>query len=113
MIETDSFGKIVVNGVTYTHDIKIIQGTVIPEWRRKNGHQVEVADVKDILKSPADILIFGTGAYGMMKLTSALREHLENKGIEWIEKNTSESVKIFNRLHREGIKVSAGFHLTC
>ena len=113
MIERYSFGKIVAKGVAYTHDIKIIHGTVIPEWWRKSGHQVGVDDVKDLLESRAGILVFGTGTYGRLKLTSTLRAHLEKSGIAWIEKNTPEAVKIFNRLFEEGKQVSAGFHLTC
>lgn len=113
MIEKYSFGKIVVNGVTYTDDIKIIKGTVVPDWWRKSGHQVGMDDVKDILDSDTDIFVIGTGEYGLVKLTSSLREHCKNNGIELIEKKTSKSIQIFNQLHREGKKVSAGFHLTC
>ena len=113
MIDTYAFGKIVVNGVIYTDDIKIISGMVIPHWRRKSGHLLGGGDVEDILESPTDILVIGTGAYGMMKLTSTLRAYLENKGIECIEKKTSEAIKIFNRLFEDGRQVSAGFHLTC
>ncbi|MGB9440927.1 MAG: hypothetical protein WCB15_23500, partial [Desulfobacterales bacterium] len=40
MIEKYSFGKIVVNGVTYTNDIKIVQGRVVSDWWRKKGHSV-------------------------------------------------------------------------
>jgi len=113
MIETYSFGKIVVKGVVYTDDIKIIQGTVIPDWWRQSGHRVGLEDVKDMLKTPTGILVFGTGAYGMMKLTATLRAYLENNGIARIEKKTSEAVKIFNRLFDQDKPVSAGFHLTC
>ena len=113
MIEKYVFGKIVVNGVTYSNDIKIIQGTIIPDWWRKSGHQVGMDDVKDILDSETNILVIGTGKYGLMKLTSLLKEYLKNNSILIIEKNTSEAVKIFNQLYEEGKKVSAGFHLTC
>ena len=113
MIEKYSFGKIVVNGVTYTDDIKIIKGTVVPDWWRKSGHQVGMDDVKDILNSDTDIFVIGTGKFSLVKLTSSLREHLKNNGIELIEKKTSKSIQIFNQLHREGKEVSAGFHLTC
>ncbi len=113
MIEKYVFGKIVVNGVTYTNDIKIIQDTLIPDWWRKSGHQVGMDDVNDILDSETNILVIGTGKFGLMKLTSLLREKLIKKRIVVIEKNTSEAIKIFNQLYKEGKKVSAGFHLTC
>lgn len=113
MIEQYAFGKIVVNGITYTDDIKIIKGRVVPDWWRKSGHQVGINDVKDILDSGTGILVIGTGEYGLVKLTASLREHLEDCGIKLIEQNTPESIHIFNRLHTKGRNVSAGFHLTC
>lgn len=113
MIEKYSFGKIVVDGKTYTDDIKIINGTVISVWWRKSGHQVGINDVKDILDSDTVVLVIGTGKFGMVKLTPSLRDQFNKKGIELIEIKTPESTKIFNRLQKEGKKVSAGFHLTC
>jgi hypothetical protein len=59
MIEKYSFGKIVVNGVTYTNDIKIIQGRVVPDWWRKKGHSVGIEDVQDILESKTSVLVIG------------------------------------------------------
>ena len=113
MIEQYSFGKIIVNGATYNDDIKIIKETVIPDWWRKSGHHVGIDDVRDILDSGTDILVIGTGKFGLVKLSSSLRELLKNRGIELIEKRTMEATKIFNQLHAKGNTVSAGFHLTC
>ena len=113
MIENYSFGKIVVNGVTYSNDIKIIQGNVAPHWRRKSGHLVEVEDVKDIIKLKPDILVIGKGKPGLMKSSQSLREALQNNGIELIEESTSKAVDTFNLLGKEKKAVSAGFHLTC
>ena len=53
-IESYSFGKIVVSGVAYTDDIKIVQGTVTPNWWRRSGHQVDIGDVNDVLDSSAN-----------------------------------------------------------
>ena len=113
MIEQYSFGNIVIDGVTYINDIKIIQGKVVPEWWRKSGHFVDVDDIQDILKSKPDILVLGKGSPGQMKSTGSLREFLKNNGIELIEEKTSEAVKTFNRLFKAGKNVSAGFHLSC
>lgn len=81
MIEQFSFGKIIVNGVSYTSDIKIIQGKVIPEWWRKIGHRVDVDDIKDILKSKPDILVIGKGKPGLMKSSRSLRDFLKDNEI--------------------------------
>jgi hypothetical protein len=113
VIEQYSFGNIVVNGKTYTNDIKIIRGKVVHEWWRKSGHFVDVDDIQDILKSRPDIFVLGKGLPGQMKSTGALREFLKNNGIELIEEKTSEAVKTFNRLFEAGKNISAGFHLSC
>jgi hypothetical protein len=112
-IEAYSFGRIVVNGITYTDDIKIVQEVVVSDWRRKRGHQVEVGDVNDVLGSSANIFVIGRGEPGLMQATSTLRQVFENKGIQLIEAGTTRAVKIFNQLLREGKDVSGGFHLTC
>ena len=113
MIENFFFGSIVVNGITYTNDIKIIQGKVIPTWWRKKGHQVNIEDIKDIIDAGADILVLGKGKPGMMKSTPSLREFLKQNHIDLIEEKTSRAIKTFNRLYKQGKNVCAGFHLTC
>jgi len=113
MIEQYSFGNIVVNGVSYINDIKIIQGQVISEWWRKRGHFVDVDDIQDILKSKPDLLVLGKGSPGQMKSTESLRKFLEEYNVALIEEKTVEAVKIFNRLFKQGKNVSAAFHLSC
>jgi hypothetical protein len=113
MIEQFSFGQIIANGVSYTSDIKIIQGKVIPEWWRKSGHRVDVDDIKDIIKSKPDILVIGKGKPGLMKSSRSLREFLKDNEIELIEEKTSKAVQTFNRLLKAGKDVSAGFHVSC
>ena len=113
MIETYTFGRILVNGVTYTHDIRIINGKVLPEWWRRSGHRVTVDDIRDILAARPEILVIGQGYSGMMKSDDAFREAVRNQGIKLIEEKTGKAVEIFNRLHRKGESVAAGFHLTC
>ena len=113
MIEEYTFGKIVINGISYTDDIKIIQGRVVPVWWRRRGHMVEVDDIKDILKSNPGILVIGKGEPGMMKAAVSLRNFLQNNHIELIEETTPKAVAMFNRLRKEGKHISAGFHLSC
>lgn len=112
-IENFSFGNIVVNGITYTDDIKIIRGSVIPTWWRKSGHQVNIDDIQDIIEAKPNILVLGKGKPGMMKSTRSLCEFLKQNNIELIEEKTSKAIKTFNRLFKQGKNVCAGFHLTC
>jgi hypothetical protein len=113
MIENFSFGNIVINGITYTNDIKIIQGKVISSWWRKKGHQVNIDDIQDIIAAGPDILVLGKGKPGMMKSTPSLCEFLKQKHIDLIEEKTSKAIITFNRLFKQGKNVCAGFHLTC
>jgi hypothetical protein len=113
MIESYTFGKIVVAGKTYTHDIKIIHGEVIPEWWRKSGHRLVIHDISDFLEASPDVLVIGCGHSGMMKIEPAVRDALAKARIQLIDDRSAEAVRIFNRRHGRGENVAAGFHLTC
>ena len=113
MITEFSFGKIVVNGRTYTSDIKIIDGQVISDWWRKKGHRVDIEDISDVLEAKPDILVIGRGTPGLLKSTASLREYLAACHVELIEKKTPKAIAAFNKLFRQGRKVAAGFHISC
>jgi len=113
MIERYSFGKIVIDGVEYTRDLKIIKGKVVPDWWRKSGHRVEINDVEDILKERPRIVVLGKGKPGLMKPAESLRIFFQENRIELIVENTSKAIQTYNWLYKEGRNVAAGFHLTC
>ena len=113
MIESYSFGRIVVDGATYTNDVKIIGETVIPEWWRKSGHTVNPEDVSDLAESRAEYVVIGKGKPGLMKTSAETRRLFEEQGMKLLEEKTAKAVQTFNRLRREGKRVCAGFHLTC
>ena len=113
MIEDYTFGKISIRGKIYHTDIKIINGAVYPDWWRKDGHAVDIEDIKDILEAKPDILVIGKGNSGYMEPTQQLRDTLKELNIELVEEKTSKAVKIVNKLRHEGKNVAAGFHLTC
>jgi hypothetical protein len=113
MIEAYTFGRIVINGTTYTKDLKIICGTVIPNWWRNSGHLVKFDDIEDIFKAGPETVVFGKGNPGQMRLTGSLQSLFQKNNIELIEAPTPAAVEVFNRLIQAGRNVSAGFHLTC
>ena len=113
MVDAYSFGRIIVNGIHYSHDIKIIRDSVIPEWWRRSGHRVASDDISDVLDSKTDIIILGTGNPGLMKADNELKSLLKLKKIELIEVPTAEAVSLYNQLINEGKNIAAGFHLTC
>ncbi len=113
MITEFSFGRIVVEGQTCNNDIKIVQGKLVPDWWRRSGHSVEIDDVQDVLDSDSEILVIGKGQPGYMTITDSLRQHLAEKNVKLIEEPTPKAIETFNRLFKEGRRVSGGFHVSC
>ena len=107
------FGEIEVDGKIYTGDIKIVAGSVVANWWRREGHALAVSDVEDILSDPPRVLVVGMGLPGLMKVNGELRERLASIGISLIEEPTPGAVAAFNDLTRSGGKVAGAFHLTC
>lgn len=107
-----SFGSMEINGRTYDQDLIIFREKIISGWWRKEGHSLALKDLEKVIDYEPDLLIVGTGAYGVMRVPSATLKALEEKGIETICLNTRDAVDLFNR-QNAGKKVVGAFHLTC
>ncbi len=107
------FGEIEVDGRRYTGDIKIIEGSVVSNWWRAEGHELAASDIEDIFDCPPEIVVVGKGMPGRMKVMDQLRKKLESAGIALIDEPTPEAVATFNRVQKSGKKVAGAFHLTC
>lgn len=113
MIQSYSCGSMEIKNRLYTRDLKIVDGQVFDGWYREGDHQISVEDVGDILSSTPEIVIFGTGHRGQMKVTNVLKNTLRRRNIEFIEAPTSEARDTFNRMMEAGRKVAGAFHLNC
>ena len=111
-IEHYSFGSITINGRTYTSDVIIYPDRVNASWWRKEGHNLNIVDLTDVLNAKPDVLLVGTGSSGLMKVPKETLSYLESKGIKVHVSLTAQSVDLFNKLQSEK-KVIAAFHLTC
>ncbi|MFZ6017011.1 MAG: Mth938-like domain-containing protein [Nitrospirota bacterium] len=111
-IEHYSFGRIIIDGKTYTADVIIYPGRVDSSWWRKEGHCLQVVDLNDVINAKPDILIIGTGHSGVMQIPKETITYLESKGIEVHVARTEKAVEMFNKL-QNGKIVIAAFHLTC
>ena len=112
MIDNYSFGVIVIDGKRYDADIKIIDGKVVPDWWRKDGHSICREDVGDIISAKPEVLIIGTGSYGVLKIPQQFRELMDSLNIELLAEKTDTACKIYNKLSGEK-RVCFGAHLTC
>ena len=111
MIESYSFGSIRINGKTYRNDILIFEDE-IKEWWRERGHEVQRKDLEWILSKNPEVLIIGTGAYGMLKVPEEVREDLSSMGIETKIEKTKRACEVYNEL-KDKRKTGACLHLTC
>jgi hypothetical protein len=111
-IEHYSFGKITIDGQAYSSDLIIYPNRVDASWWRKQGHNLQPEDLKDILNANPDVLIIGTGAFGVMKVPKETTAYLESKGIKVHAMRTGKAVDLFNELQKDAT-VLAALHLTC
>lgn len=112
MIESYSFGKIVVDGQKYTNDVKIFPNRVEGNWWRKEGHSLSPEDIEDIIEFGPDVLIVGTGSSGRMTVPSETRDYIESKDIELVVKKSEEASELYNEISEDS-DVVAAIHLTC
>jgi hypothetical protein len=107
-----SFGKIDIDGKTYTSDVIIYPDRVDASWRRKEGHYLQIDDLSVAVKEKPEIIIIGTGYYGVMKISDEALSFLTSKNIIAHVEKTGKAVELFNNMPR-GKKVIALLHLTC
>ncbi|MBN1271259.1 MAG: hypothetical protein JXB26_03220 [Candidatus Aminicenantes bacterium] len=112
MIESYSFGKMVVDGQTYTSDLIIFHDKIDDNWWRISGHHLVTEDMKRILHVSPEIIVIGTGFYGLLRVDNKVREQLNSMNINLIAEKTKKAVESYNRYFLDKKTVGA-FHLTC
>jgi len=112
MIERYSFGEFIVDGKRYESNIVLLGEKVRPA-RYLPGHNLELSDIEPLVEFKPEVIIIGTGAYGVIKVKEEIKRFVESKGIKLIVLKTEEACKKYNELISEGIKVAAFLHNTC
>ena len=111
-IDGYSFGKIVIDGKTYTSDLIIYPDRVNASWWRKEGHYLQAADLEEVVREKPDMLIVGTGFWGVMSVPEGTIKFLASKGIEVKVEKTRKAIELFNGMGKDRVVVLA-LHLTC
>ncbi len=106
------FGNIYQDNKHYKNDLIIYPDRIDSEWWRKESHRLYLEDIESGLTEKPEILIIGTGFYGLMKVDQGLIEYLENAVIEYYLDKTGKAVKKYNEIS-ESKKVITALHLTC
>ena len=115
MIDSYEFGIMVINGKRYTNDLLILPENISDGWWRKEGHGLHVEDLREIFKQEPkpEVLVFGTGYYGLVKISLEVENALKAQGIELVAQPTREACQTFNNLLNANKRVVGAFHLTC
>lgn len=113
VIESYSFGRMVVDGRNFTKDVLIYpDGSILSPWWRISGHRLEMADIEKLIGMHPEVIVAGTGASGLMQPAAELVDALAEQNIEFIVLPTSKALEVFN--DQAGKKPTGGcFHLTC
>jgi hypothetical protein len=111
-IEHYSFGKITIDGKTFTSDLIIYPNRINHSWWRKEGHLLQIDDLQEVLNEDPEIIVIGTGYSGIMKVNKDVILHFKSRGIKVIVEKTPEAAKIYNELSPLK-KTIACLHLTC
>ena len=113
MIESYKFGEIIINGKKYSSDLIIFEDYIYDSWWRKEGHNLCINDIEKAIDKKPDILIIGTGCFGLMKVPQELIKNIKSFGTEQvIVKKTGEACTEYNKLYKTN-KIIAALHLTC
>jgi hypothetical protein len=112
MIDSYSFGSIVIDGKKYKKDLIIFPERIKENWLRSRGHLLTEKDIREVLDYRPGIFIIGTGASGLMKVDDSVREKLGSMGIDYLIKKSGDAVDEYNRVCRDKKTVCA-LHLTC
>lgn len=83
MIDSYEFGLIIIHGKEYNSDIIVFPEKVRENWWRKEGHSLCMEDLKEVVecKPKPEVLIVGTGYYGLVKILPEVENSLKTLGI--------------------------------
>jgi hypothetical protein len=107
------FGKIVIDGVTYEHDVIVEHGEIrrrdkkaSKRWKKQFGHTPLSAE--ENIPWTAGRLVVGTGAQGMLPIMDDVKEEARRRGVLVAGMPTEEAVRCVNDPDTNLI-----LHLTC
>lgn len=112
-IDSYQFGRIVIDGKSYSSDCLILGDSVRANWWRKQGHSLSAEDLNAVITAKPSVLVVGCGASGLMKVPEQTRQFLQEHNIRLEAFETSRAVQRFNELAQSGTSVAAALHLTC
>ena len=110
-LDATSFGSITISGKKYDHDVYVFwDGTV---EQRVGDHTVPARQMEYIVKKKPEIIVIGTGQFGVVHVPSESEKLAKMHNIEVVKARTPQAIGIFNEAMKQGKRVSAIIHVTC
>ena len=104
----------VIDGRKFSSDLVIYpDGRVVDNWRRERGHRFSINDIALLIESEPEVIVAGTGVYGLMKPRTGLAEFLSQKGIEFLSASNQKAIKLYNEQLNKKKRTGGCFHLFC
>lgn len=115
IINEYKFGHIIIDSKKYSSDLKIFPDKIEAKWMRAKGHSLSISDIDDLLSFSPNILIIGTGSYGMMQVPESIKIKIQGFVKELIIEKTGDACMIYNKLMKSQNTndIFAALHLTC
>ncbi len=110
-IDSTKFGEITINGKAYDSDMTVYWDGKL-SYRGKE-HVVEIGEFMQIMRAKPEILVVGTGQYGVVKIAPEVIGWAKNKHVDLYKEITAKAVKMFNAFANQGKRVVGIFHVTC
>lgn len=115
-IEYPGFGRIIVAGVEYQHDVVVEAGRVSARSKRPSkplkstyGH-TPLSEAEQIPWS-CSRLVIGSGYSGRLPITPGLRQEAQHRGVQLEIMPTKDACALLQRLNAEDF--NAILHVTC
>ena len=113
IIESYSFGRMVIEGTEYGSDLIIFpDGRILDGWWRKSGHRLCWDDLAALTAAEPEVLVVGTGATGLMRIEADVENRLREQRVALHAARTAQAIELYNTLSGSG-RTGACFHLTC
>ena len=116
-IDGTTFGKIVIDGTTYDHDVVIrLSGEIIKRKKKLSkrlygtSHMLSKDEAKFLFEKGCEQIIIGSGQFGNVHLSPGADAYFAKHGCEVLLKPNPEAIGAFNR--SRGKKIGL-FHVTC
>jgi len=101
-----------IGDTIYHSDLIIFPNRIISNWWRKEGHNLQMEDLQEVLSFKPEVLVIGTGKFGLVKVDNNVVNTINEREIKLIIEKTSKAVEKYNAIFEE-VSTVAAFHLTC